>query len=170
MKYIALENELKKHIRKRRMVEIVLCVVSLVIAITFSIAYEQSKVVETIGFGPFQYQSITYNTNFVWGIMVGVLSFIPSIIALICDVIFIKYTTIEVNGYYVTVYRGMVHNNLYVDGVYRDGVFLVGHYLETSLPDGTKVFVSLEKWSAHFSFSNGQPSIEVRCWEKGSAG
>ncbi len=169
MKHIALENELKKHIRKMRMVEIVLCVVSLVIVIAFGIAYEQSKVVETIGIGPFQYQSITYNTDFMWGIMVGVLLFIPSIITLICDIIFIQYTTIEVNGYYVTVYRGMVHNNLYVDGVYQDGLFLVVHHLETSLPDGTKVFVSLGKWSTHFSFSNGQPSIAVWCWEKGGA-
>ena len=38
---------------------------------------------------------------------------------------------------------------------------IFGYYLEAPLSDRTKVNVALGKWSAHFTFENGHPSIDV---------
>ena len=161
MKHIVLENELRSHIRKRRIMEAILCVVFFIIAVVFMVAYEQSKVIDEIGWGPIKYQSITYNHDWAWGILVGWLGFVPSIIFLIGDLVFSKLATMQVNGDYITFYRGLAHNNLYVNGEYKDGLSLFGYYLEASLSDGTKVNVALGKWSAHLTFSNGHPPIDV---------
>lgn len=161
MKHIELENELRDRIKKRRIIEAILCVVFLIIVVTFWVMYEQSRVVEEISFGPIKHQSVTYNNNFTWGILVGALGFVPSIIFLLADFVFSKLKTIEVNGDYITFYRGMAHNNLYVNGEYKDGLSLFGYYLEASLSDGSKVNVALGKWSAHLTFSNGHSPIDV---------
>ena len=50
---------------------------------------------------------------------------------------------------------------LYINGEYRDGFSLYGYYLEATLPDLTKVTVSVGKWSVRISFSNGHPSVEI---------
>lgn len=161
MKYIALENALRSRMRKRRIIEVILCAVFLIIAVVFKTLYDQSKVVEEIGWGPFAYQSVTYNNDFLWGIMLGLLGFILSIIFLITDFVFSKLATMEVSGDYITFYRGLAHINLYVNGEYKDGLSLFGYYLEASLSDGTKVNVALGKWSAHLTFSNGHQPIDI---------
>ena len=161
MKHIELENALKKRIKKRRRIAGVLSIIFLIIVVVFGVLYEESKVVEEIGFGSIKYQSVTYNYNFLWGILVGWLGFIPSIVFLIEDFLFSKLVTIEVQGDYITFYRGIIHRNLYVNGEYRDGLSLFSYYLETSLSDGTKVTVALGRWSAHLTFSNGHAPIDV---------
>ncbi len=153
MKHTELENELKKRIRKRRISATVWSVAFLVIVIVFGVLYGQSKVVEEIGFGPIKHQSVTYNQNFTWGILVGVLGLTISGIFLIADCIFSQVITFETGGDYITFYRGFVHTNLYVNGEERDSISL-GYHLEAKLSDGTKVNVALGKWSAHFTFSN----------------
>ena len=75
MKHIELENGLKSRIRKLRIVETILSIVFLVIAVTFTALRDESKVVEEIGYGIFTYQSVTYNNDYLWGILVGVLGF-----------------------------------------------------------------------------------------------
>ena len=88
MNYIELEEKLRERIKKRRIIEAALSVAFLIIVIVFSVLYEQSKVVEEISFGPIKYQDITYNNDFTWGILVGALGFVPTVIYLICDFIF----------------------------------------------------------------------------------
>jgi hypothetical protein len=161
MNYIELEEKLRKRIKKRRIIEAALIVAFLIIVIVFSVLYEQSKVVEEISFGPIKYQDITYNNDFTWGILVGALGFIPTVIYLICDFIFSKLVTFEVGNDYITFYRGIAHINLYVNGEYKDGLSLYGYYLEAALSDNTRVNVALGKWSAHFTFTNGHPPIDV---------
>jgi len=160
MKHIELENELRARIRKRRTIEAILSIIFWIIVIVFTVLYEQSKIVEEIGWGMFKYQSVSYNHNFLWGILVGALGFIPSIIFLIGDFVFSKLVTFEINGDYLTFYRGVAHTKLYVNGECKDGRSL-GYYLEATLTDGTKVNVALGKWSAHLTFSNGHPPIDV---------
>ena len=160
MKYLELEQELRARIKKRRMIEAVLSLVCLIILIVFAVLYEQSKVVEEIEWGPITHQSVTYNTDFLWGIMVGACGFVISIIFLIADCIFSKLIIFEVKGDYITFYRGMVHTNLYVNGEQKDGI-TYGYYLEATLSDRTKINVALGKWSAHITFSDGHPSIDV---------
>ena len=159
MDHVTLENELRNRMKKRWIIETVISAVFLIIAVAFTVAYENSLVVEEKDWGFVTHKAVTYNTDLTWGILVGWLGFVPSMIFLIGDRLFCKLVTHEVGGYYLTLYRGMHHNNLYVNGECKDSSS--GYYLETTLPDRTKVTVSLGKWSAHISFSNGHPSIDV---------
>jgi hypothetical protein len=117
--------------------------------------------VEEIGFGPIKHQSVTYNRNFTWGILVGVFGLTFLGIFLISDCIFSQAITFETGGDYITFYRGIAHINLYVNGEYKDGLSLYGYYLEAALSDNTRVNVALGKWSAPFTFTNGHPPIDV---------
>ena len=51
--------------------------------------------------------------------------------------------------------------DLYINGEYKDGLLLFGYHLEATLSDGTKVNVAIGKWSAHMTFSNGHPPIDL---------
>ena len=160
MKHIELENQLKVRIRKRRMIEALLTLAFLTVVIVSAVLFGQSKGVEEISYGSIKHQSVTYNYDFMWGILIGVLGFTFSIIFWICDLVFSKVVTFEINGDFVTLYRGITHVNLYVNGQQKDCIS-TGYYLEAPLSDGTKVNVALGKWSAHITFSNGHPPIDV---------
>ena len=160
MKHSELDNALRTHIKKRRTIEVVLSVIFLTTIIIFSILYGQSKVVEEIGWGPIKHQFVSYNYDFTWGILVGYLGFVISSIFLIGDLVFSKLKTFEINSDYITLYRGINHTNLYINGEKKDSITL-GYYLEATLSDRTKVNVALGKWSAHITFSNGHPPIDV---------
>lgn len=161
MKYIELENDLKMRVRKRRIVEGVLTFVFLITSIIFTVLYDNSKTVEIIGYPPFAYESVTYNRNYLWGIMVGYIGLICSGIFLISDIIFSKLETVEVGEDVITFYRGLLHTNIYVNGEYKDGISFIGYYLEAPLSDGTMVTVSIGKQSVHLTFSNGHPPIDL---------
>ena len=160
MKHIELEKELNAHIRKRRIVEAVLGVVFLVIGITCNVLREESRVVEEIGEGIFTYQYVTYNNDFLWGIMVGIMGFIPSVLFLIADILCSKVISFRINRDVLTYYRGFVHTKLYVNGEEK-GSIAYGYYFEAPLSDGTKVTVMRGKWSSHLVFSNGHTPIDV---------
>jgi len=161
MNHLTLEEELWRKVNKRRIINAAVGTVALAVVIGCWFAYESSKVVEQIGSGFLSYQHVTYNTNWLWGIFVGVFPLIYAVIFLICDFLFTIIASIEVNGSFVTLYRGFSQVNLYVDGVCKDSLFLFGYYLEASLPDGTKVNAALGKWSAHLTFSNGYPAVDM---------
>ena len=161
MKHITLENELKTRIRKRRIAEAILTMIFLTVTIVFNVLYEQSAVVEEITFGPIKHQSVIYNTDLLWGIFLGFFGLTPSFIFLIADFFASKVVTFEISDDYITFYRGVFGTDLYINGEYKDGLLLFGYYLEATLSDGTKVHVALGKWSAHFTFSNGHPPIDL---------
>lgn len=160
MKHMELENELKTRIKNRRIVEAVLGVVFLVIGITCNVLREESRVVETIGDGIFTYQSVTYNNDFLWGNMIGIMGFIPSVLFLFADILCSTVVTFKVDCDFITFYRGLVHTKLYVNGEEK-GRMAYGYYFEAPLSDGTKVTVMRGKGSAHCVFSNGHPPIDV---------
>jgi len=160
MNYIELEKKLTAQIKKNRIIEIILSVLFLIILIVFWVLFEQSRVVEDIGWGPIKYQSVTYNHNFSWGILVGAVGFIPSIIVFIADLLFTKLVSFEISCDYITFYRGLIHTNLYINGELKDSI-VYGYYMEATLSDRTNVNVALGKWSAHFTFSNGHQSIDI---------
>ena len=160
MNYIALENSLKTRMKKRRIIELFVCAVFFAILIAFAVLYEKSKVIEDIGLGPITHHSVRYNHNFVWGIMVGIWGLIPAVIVWISDCLFSKLVTIEINGDYITFYRGFAHTSLYINGVQKESI-TYGYYMEATLPDRSKVNVALGKWSAHLTFTNGHPPVDV---------
>ncbi len=164
MKHLELEKELTARMRKRRMIEGGLTLIFIVIGIVFSVLYEQSKVVEEIKgegilAGLFTYQSVTYNENLTWGIVLGFVGAVFPASALLADCLFSKFETVEVFGAYITLYRGIWQNYLYENGeCIASGA---GYYLEAALSDRTKVTVSFGKWSAHMTFSNGRSPIDL---------
>lgn len=160
MKHVDLENQLRAHIKKRRIIAASISATFLSVLIVFSILYNQSKVVNELGWGPIKNQSVTYNYNLTWGIMVGVLGLIPALITFLADYMFSKLATFEINGDHITFYRSIVHTALYINGAEKDRISL-GYYLEATLSDKSKVNVALGKWSAHITFSNGHPPIDV---------
>ena len=160
MKHIALERKLRARVRKRRLAEGALAAVFLVILIVFAVLYEQSRTVEEIGLGFIQYPLVTYDTRFLWGILVGAVGLCLVGTWLLADLVFSRINSLTVGEDYVTFYRGTLGVDLYVNGEQRDSL-MWGHYLETTLSDGTRMTVSLGKWSAHFTFSNGQPSMDI---------
>jgi amino acid transporter len=160
MKHITLENELKNRIKKRRIIIASVCALFFLIAIIFMIAYDGSREIKEIGEGIISYRTVTYNHDFAWGILIGWLLFSPLIVILIADLIFSKTVTVKVGEDHITFYRGLAHTSLYVNGEYKDGLSY-GYHLEAPLSDGTKVYVALGKWSAHLTFSNGHPPIDI---------
>ena len=160
MKHIELENELNCHIRKRRIISCVIGAVFLVIAIVFSVAYVQSRTVNEIDLGPINYEIVTYNHDLAFGILIGWLGLLPCVALIILDRIRSKPITVNVGGDYITLYRGLLSVNLYVNGEYKDGLSF-GYHLEAPLSDGSRVSVALGKWSAYMTFSNGHPSIKI---------
>ena len=161
MKHIELEEELRRRIRRRRIIKAVISLVFIIIAVAFTAAREQSRVVEEIDLGFITHQSVTYNSDFVWGILIGWLGLVYSVISLITDFVGSKVVTVEVNDDFITLYRGILHINLYVNGEYKDGLCVFGYHLEAPLSDGAKVNVALGKWSAHLTFSNGHKAIDI---------
>lgn len=160
MKHITLENELKNRIKKRRIIIASVCALFFLIAIIFMIAYDGSREIKEIGEGIISYRTVTYNHDFAWGILIGWLLFSPLIVILIADLIFSKTVTVKVGEDHITFYRGLAHTSLYVNGEYKNGLSY-GYHLEAPLSDGTKVYVTLGKWSAHLTFSNGHPPIDI---------
>ncbi len=161
MKHIELESELRARIKRRRRIFVILCLIFLAAAIVFTVAYEQSKTVKTIDLGPMDYEIVTYNNDLAFGILIGWIGVIYPAVCLLFDYIRSRIVTVRVNEDHITFYRGLSHNNLYVNGEYKDGLSLFGYYLEAPLSDGSKVSVALGRWSAHMTFSNGHPSINI---------
>ena len=168
MKHTELATELNARIRQRRIWGMIISAVFLLILIVFNILYGQSKVVEEISIGPIKRQSITYNEDLLWGILIGAFGLIYTAIFLIADFIFTQVVTFDIDGDSITFYRGCVHTDLYVNGEKCDSLSLgFRNCMEATLSDGTKVNVALGKYSARFIFSNGHPSMDISVMNKG---
>ena len=155
------EKRLEKRIRIRRRITVIVCILFFILGIVFSVLYLQSRTVVEHDLGFIKHEVISYNSSYLCGFVPGFCISLMAVILFIYDLALSKVHTVEVNGNYVTFYRGMVHTQLYVNGEYRDGLSFIGFYLEATLPDMTKVTVSLGKYSAHLSFSNGLSSIDI---------
>ena len=80
---------------------------------------------------------------------------------LICDLLFSKINSLEAGCAAVTLYRGLLHTHLDVNGTLADSITFSGYHMEALLPDGSKVNVALGKWSAHLTFSNGTDPVDL---------
>lgn len=160
MQYTELEKKLKKRVRIQRLVKAVLSVVFFAITMIFYVLYENSKVVEDIGLELISYQEITYNTNYLFGVMVGLLGLIPSAWFLLMDFLITKIVSVKVGHDVITFYRGAFGSILYINGEQKDSK-RYARYLEGILSDGTHVTVMVRGTrKGRFIFSNGHPPIE----------
>ncbi len=161
-----LERELSRRLRTRRIVTGILHIVFLILGVMFTVMREATKEVVVIGEGIFSYDYVTYNDNYVIGIVPCLLIATAAGCILFTDVIFSRYRTIEVNGHSITVYRGMHRCLVYVDGEETDciGPFSMTHVVDGRLPEGTKFSVSFSRGAlllAHISFSDDNLPIDL---------
>ena len=164
MRHRELEEKLRKKLRLRRVILGISAIVLFIIGAVCSFLRESSREVIVHNYGFFIRDEIVYNNVYVPFIAIGFLGMLAAAVSLLIDFLSCRFETIEVNGYYITVYRGAVGHFVYVDGEERGRLIWYGHHIETTLPDGTVVTLSfgrnLMEW-CHISFSNGRPSIDL---------
>ena len=156
MNHLEFEKELTAKIRKRRLIECGVTAILLAFGILFAVLYENSKIYEESFFGGYLVKES--NMAFYW-LMVGCfMSAAFCAIVLFVDFMHSKFRTVEYHGGYITFYRGMLKCYLYFNGELKGSS--AGFYLEANLIAGTKVTVSIGRWSAHMTFSNGHRPID----------
>ncbi len=166
MKHEELEKSLKKKIFLRRSVEAAALFIFSVVAIVFTSLREASKEITVIGTGFLSYESVSYSEDYSVGIIVGALVASVAFSLLISDLIFLRCVSHDTGLYHITLYRGFIHNTVYVDGIEKGehGFFGYSPVAETRLDNGTKITVSFLRgvfFVAHISFSDNTPSVEI---------
>jgi hypothetical protein len=162
----ALEKELSRYMRKRRIITTILFFLFLILGIAFASIREATKEVTVHGTGFFSYEIVTYNEYYAIGIVIGFLTATVIGCDLFCDFVFCRFQTTVVNTHYITVYRGMKKCCVYINGEEKDsiGMFSFTNVIDTRLPDGTKISVSFSRGAfiiAHLSFSDDNPPIDL---------
>lgn len=165
-----LENTLRKQIIRKRIIQAVVFIGFLSIGILFWALREASKEViihgEEFLDGVFAWKSVQYNENYIIGMIIGFVGGAMAVVFLLTDMIFCRFDSTEANGNYITVYRGMIENVVYVNGEEKDrvGMFSFTYVLETKLPDGVKIGVTFCRGAfllAHITFSDNNPSVDL---------
>ena len=155
MKHLELEKELTAKIRKRRMIECGVTAGLFAFAILFAVLYENSKVYKESFLGNLVTDS---NIVFYWLMAGGFMAAALCAIILFVDFGHSNFRTVEYHGGHITFYRGMWKNHLYFNGELKGSS--AGYYLEANLTAGIKVTISIGRWSAHMTFSNGHSPID----------
>ncbi len=159
-----LEQKLRRQIQKNRIIWAVVTLAGLIITIVFTILRENSRQVEIIGPPDFflSYKKVTYNNNFAFGILSGVLIGMYGL-ALLAGSLFNRFETTSAGQDTITVYRGMLHSILYINGEERDRIapFSYKYFMEAPLSNGSTVTVALSRfYRFRITFSNGQKPEE----------
>ena len=166
MKYEQLEARLQKKMIGRRITLGALALCFIVLGAVCTGFYESTKeiIYYEESFLAGQIKQEIYNEGYIPFMIIGFIGGMLMISVLIGDLVMCRFETIEKNGYYVTVYRGMIGNYVYVDGELKEELRLVGYYIETVLPDGTRMNIAFGRawydW-CHISFSDNSKSIEL---------
>ena len=165
-----LESTLRKQLIKKRIIQALVFFGLLAIGIVFWALREASKEVIVHGDeflnGAFAWKTVKYNENYVVGMIIGFVGASMAMVFLLTDMIFCRFDTAEANGHYITAYRGMTKNVVYVNGEKKDsvGIFSFTYVLETKLPDGVKICVTFARGAfllAHITFSDNNPSVDL---------
>ena len=166
MKHEALEKRLRKKRIIRRSIELGLAILFAVLFfISFALLESTAEIVEhDFGYGYTREEKI-YNEAFIPLITLGIIGAFACGGILLDDFLICRFATVEVDGYYVTVYRGMFAREVYVDGELTRSIFMEpGYFVEIVLSNGTRVSIAFGRtwydW-CHMSFSNGRPAIEL---------
>ena len=163
------ENQLTKHIFKRRLITGLIWGAFLLLTATFGILRDATKeVIYHEGYAGLisGWEEIIYNETYTILIVLSILGSVFPGSFLLVEFLLGSYRTIQKDLYHITVYRGMLHNILYVDGqeMARTEPSSHSHTLEAHLPNGVRVTVSFGRgvWLlAHISYSDNTPSVEV---------
>lgn len=156
---LSLEEQLKRHARKRRLTEALLCLFFLAVTIGFSVAYEKSRVVEETDFGFYTHQSVSYNYDLIFGILAGGMGLLVCGCFLVVDLLCCRLASFQMGDDRLIFYSGFTRPTLYVNCTAHHAQR--NHYLEAPLSDGSRAIVSIGKWSSHISFTNGHPAVDI---------
>ena len=163
------ERELSAKIRNRRLVTSCLALTFLALFILCLILRETTKevIVHEYGYSIIpSWTEVNYNNAYIFPIVLGLMGTTLSGIFLTVDFSMCGYRTIHKAGHDITIYRGINHNAVYVDGQEkgRTGPFDMSHVVEVWLPNRVRVTVSFSRalwYMAHVSFSDDTASREV---------
>lgn len=158
------EASLSKMTSKRRRTIGLISLGFLALFILFMILREVNKEVivhDGYGFLP-SWEEVRYDPTYI---PLCVFSFMGSFLAglfLLCDLLFCKHITFEHAPHFITVYCGMLHNTVYVDGKEADklGPATYRNVVEVKLPSGVKAIVSFGRYHGRISYSDDAPSID----------
>ena len=163
------ERELSAKIGTRRLIIGCLALTFFALFILCMILREASKEVITLNYGlsflPTRTE-IRYNEAYVIPIVLGLLGTALAGSFLIADFSLCGYRTLHKDGHDITIFRGMTHNSVYIDGQERGriGPLDMSHVVEVWLPNRVRVTVSFSRavwYMAHVSFSDDTASREV---------
>ena len=112
------------------------------------------------------FKHVTHEDGYITPLIIGLIGACSAGSFLLSDFLFCRFQTVTKDGQDVTVYRGMLHNIVYVDGKEqgRIGPIMLTNVVEVWLPDGTRATVSFSRtwlYMAHVSFSDHTTSVEI---------
>lgn len=159
----SIEPKLNSKLIKIRLSNIILFVIFMILVSVFIILRENSRETITIGESPFfTYTYYEYNDTYTLGMALSIVGSILLAITSMVSFMICRVSTVEVDGYYVTVYIGFFKKELYVNEELKDSSFY-NYYLETRLDSGTLIHVSFSYnlAFARMTFSNGNNPISL---------
>lgn len=153
---------LKKKRTKRRIIETILTVLSLVAVIVFTTLKQSTKHVTKIVVSQYlSYDRFSYSADYDIAIMITGLIFAFCIAILISDLLVSRVYYKQIDGQDVIVYNGLGFVRLLVDGKEVDVMFMKG-YAQTKLKSGVTIVVSPQFFmSYHLTFSDNRDPIDL---------
>ena len=163
------ERDLATKIRIRRLITSCLALTFLAMLILCVILWETTKevIVHNAGYSLLPlWTEVKHNNAYIFPIILMLLGTIVSGIILVVDLLMGGYRTIHKDQHYITLYRGLRYNMVYVDGEEkgRKPHFRTSNVIEVWLPNKVRVTVSFSRatwYMAHVSFSDDTASREV---------
>lgn len=162
------ERDLAQKIRARRLTMCIVCLLFFTACIVSWILLETTKEVIVHG-GPsavHTWERERYNLDLILPLIIGLVGTIYCAISLLVDFLACRFQTIRKDMQYITIYRGMLHSIVYVDGreMGRIEPFMPSNVVEVRLANQVKVTISFSRtiwYMAHVSFSDDTASREV---------
>ena len=162
------ERELSKKIITRRLITGCLALVFLALFLLFFFLRETSRTVTVhgTGYSMLSWTEVQYDDSYIPFIVISLIGGVVATIVLIVDLMMCGYKTIRKDQHCITLYLGIAHNTVYVDGQEkgRIGLFSHSNVVEVWLPNRVRVTVSFSRamwYIAHVSFSDDTASREV---------
>ncbi len=162
------EKQLSKRIRIRRLVLTAVTLVLLTVSIVCFILLKSSGQLVVTD----ESLSITIQdegSSSVWQVFLLAFGFVCAIFSLsvlLVDFLYSRFKTVYHGPHFITIYRGLLVNSIFVDGVETDrlGLLSFTNVIATRLPDKVRITVTFSTsilWLAHVSFSDQSTSLEI---------
>ena len=165
------EKSLSKRQSKRRLVEVIIMIAFAALCIACLYLREATKevIIHEGRLPSLNWEEVTYKNGYMPFFALGLCFALSAGSILLVDLLYCRFATVPVlqkELHHITVYRGICHQTVYVDGVEkgRIGLFSFTNVVEVWLPERVKVSVcfSYTWWFlAHIFFSDDTATIEV---------